>query len=159
MVQHQAALAQQQPMLYPQLHLSHYPNFVPYRQILSPMYVPPMAIPNYSASPAYPHPSSGSSYLLMPGGSSHLAAASGGMKYAASQYKPLPAGNPTAYTNYTSPGGYALGATGAIGGGSGLDDVSRIKYKDSNLYVPSPQVASLSSTNLSVPPFLTSLST
>ncbi|CAA6664685.1 unnamed protein product [Spirodela intermedia] len=139
MVQHQAALAQQQPMLYPQLHLSHYPNFVPYRQILSPMYVPPMAIPNYSASPAYPHPSSGSSYLLMPGGNSHLAAAGGGMKYAASQYKPLPAGNPTTYANYTSPAGYALSATGTIGGGSGLDDVSRIKYKDSNLYVPGPQ--------------------
>ncbi|XP_078444316.1 dentin sialophosphoprotein, putative (DUF1296) isoform X2 [Wolffia australiana] len=52
------AMMQQQAMLYPQMHLTHYPNFVPYRQILSPMYVPPMAMPSYS---------SGSGYVLMPG--------------------------------------------------------------------------------------------
>uniref|UniRef100_A0A1D1YWA7 GBF-interacting protein 1 N-terminal domain-containing protein n=1 Tax=Anthurium amnicola TaxID=1678845 RepID=A0A1D1YWA7_9ARAE len=136
MVQQQT-LSQQQPVLYPQVHISHFPNFVPYRQFLSPLYVPPMAMPNYSSNPAYPHPSSGSSYLLMPGGSSHLTA--GGMKYATSQYKPVPAGNPTAYGNYNSPSGYAMSAPGTLAGASGLDDVSRIKYKDNSLYVPNPQ--------------------
>ncbi|MQM13736.1 hypothetical protein Taro_046664 [Colocasia esculenta] len=136
MVQQQT-LTQQQPVLYPQVHISHFPNFVPYRQFLSPLYVPPMAMPNYSSNPAYPHPSSGNSYLLMPGGSSHLTA--GGMKYATSQYKPVPAGNPSPYGNYTNAAGYAISPPGTVGGASGLDDVSRIKYKDNNLYVPNPQ--------------------
>lgn len=135
-----AAMVQQQPMaqLYPQLHISHYPNFMPYRQLLSPVYVPPMAVPNYSSNPAYPHPPSGSSYLLMQGGSSHLT--SGGLKYAASQYKPVPAGGPTGYGNYTNAAGYTMSTPGTVGNATGLEDATRLKYKDSNLYVPNPQV-------------------
>ena len=131
---------QQQPLtnMYPQVHISHFPNFMPYRHIFSPVYVPPMAMPNYSGNPAYPHHSNGSSYLLMPGGSSHVTA--GGMKYAASQYKPVPAGSPTTYGNYTNPSGFTISPPGSVGGATGLEDATRIKYKDNNLYVPNPQV-------------------
>lgn len=131
---------QQQPLanMYPQMHIPHFPNFIPYRHMISPFYVPPpMAMPNYSSNPAYPHPSNGSSYLLMPGGSSPITA--GGMKYAPSQYKPVPAGSPTAYGNYTNPTGFAITNPGTVGGANGLEDATRIKYKDNNLYVPNPQ--------------------
>ncbi|XP_043704506.1 GBF-interacting protein 1-like isoform X2 [Telopea speciosissima] len=130
------AMVQQQPVtqLYPQVHVSHFPNYMPYRQFLSPVYVPPMAVPGYSSNAAYSHPSNGNSYLLMPGGSSHLTA--GGLKYGSQQYKPVPAGSPTAFGNYTSLAGYA---PGAVGGTTGLDDSTRMKYKEGNLYVPNPQ--------------------
>lgn len=64
----------------------------------------------------------------------------GGMKYAASQYKPVPAGSPTAYGNYANPTGFTISPPGSVGGATGLEDASRIKYKDNNLYVPNPQV-------------------
>ncbi|KAJ4952077.1 hypothetical protein NE237_028909 [Protea cynaroides] len=133
------AMVQQQQMaqLYPQVHVSHFPNFMPYRQFLSPVYVPPMAVPGYSSNAAYPHPSNASSYLLMPGGSSHLTA--GGLKYGSQQYKPVPGGSPTAFGNYTSLTGYAVNPPGAVGSATGLDDSSRMKYKEGNLYVPNPQ--------------------
>ncbi|XP_058108544.1 GBF-interacting protein 1-like [Magnolia sinica] len=132
-------MVQQQPVtqLYPQVHIPHFPNFVPYRQFLSPLYGPPVAMPNYSGNPAYPHPPNGSSYLLMPGGSSHLT--TGGLKYAASQYKPVPAGGATGYGSYTNPAGYAISGPGTVGGPAGLEDSSRMKYKEGNLYVPNPQ--------------------
>lgn len=132
--QQQQTLAQ----IYPQLHLPHYPNFMPYRHILSPVYVPPMPLPSYSSNPAYAHPSTSNSYFLMPGGSSHLP--TGGMKYAPSQYKPLPAGSSTVYGNYSSPAAFAIGTPSPIGGATGLEDMMRIKYKDNNLYVPNQQV-------------------
>ncbi|KAF9615033.1 hypothetical protein IFM89_021604 [Coptis chinensis] len=133
------AMLQQQPVpqLYPQVHVSHFPNFMPYRQFLSPVYVPPMGVPGYSNNPAYPHPSNGNGYLLMPGGSSHLAP--GGLKYGASQYKPIPAGTPTGFGSYSNPAGYTLNAQGTVGGATGLDDSTRMKYKDGNIYVPNPQ--------------------
>ncbi|XP_077240983.1 dentin sialophosphoprotein, putative (DUF1296) isoform X2 [Tasmannia lanceolata] len=134
------AMLQQQPVtpLYPQVHISHYPpNFMPYRQILSPVY-PPMAMPSYSSNPAYPHPSNVSSYVLMPGGNSHLT--SGSLKYAPSQYKPVPSAGSTGYGNYTNPAGYTMNTPGTVGGGAtGLEDVTRIKYKEGNLYVPNAQ--------------------
>ncbi|KAJ6851726.1 uncharacterized protein M6B38_258480 [Iris pallida] len=130
---------QQQPVtnLYPQVHFSHFPNFVPYRHIFSPVYVPPMAIPNYSNNPAYPHPSNGSNYFLMPGGSSHIPA--GGVKYAPSQYKTVPSGNPSGYGNYTNPTGFTINPPGSVGGATALEDVNRPRYKDNNLYIPNPQ--------------------
>ncbi|KAF5175294.1 putative dentin sialophosphoprotein [Thalictrum thalictroides] len=133
------AMVQQQPIpqMYPQVHVSHFPNYMPYRQFLSPVYVPPMAMPGYSGNPAYPHPSNGNSYLLMPGGGSHLAA--GGLKYGATQYKPIPPGAPTGFGSYSNPTGYALNGPGTVGGATGLEDPTRMKYKDGNLYVPSPQ--------------------
>uniref|UniRef100_A0A2N9J0A7 GBF-interacting protein 1 N-terminal domain-containing protein n=1 Tax=Fagus sylvatica TaxID=28930 RepID=A0A2N9J0A7_FAGSY len=129
---------QQTPVaqMYPQVHVSHFANLMPYRQFLPPLYVSPMAMPGYSSNPAYPHPSNGSSYLLMPGGSSHLNANS--LKYGIQQFKPVPAGSPTGFGNFTNPTGYAMNAPG-VGGATGLDDSSRIKYKDGNLYVPNPQ--------------------
>ncbi|XP_010273948.1 PREDICTED: GBF-interacting protein 1-like isoform X2 [Nelumbo nucifera] len=132
-----AMLQQPVAQLYPQVHLSHYPNFMPYRQFLSPVYVPPMAVPGYSSNPSYPHPSNGSSYVLMPGGSSHITV--GGLKYGNQQYKPMPAGSPTGFGNYTSLTGYTINAPGVIGGTTTLEDSNRIKYKDGNLYVPNPQ--------------------
>ncbi|KAM2653994.1 hypothetical protein EV2_025553 [Malus domestica] len=134
------AMVQQQPppvaQMYPQVHVSHYANLMPYRQFLSPVYVPPMAVPGYSNNPAYPHLSNGNSYLLMPGGGSHLNANS--LKYGVQQFKPVPAGSPTGFGNFTNPNGYAINAPG-VGGATGLEDSSRIKYKDGNLYVPNPQ--------------------
>ncbi|XP_010261966.1 PREDICTED: GBF-interacting protein 1-like isoform X2 [Nelumbo nucifera] len=132
-----AMLQQPVAQLYPQVHVSHYPNFVPFRQFLSPVYVPPMAVPGYSSNPSYPHPSNGSNYLLMPGGSSHLTA--GGLKYGNQQYKSIPVGSPTGFGNYTSLTGYTINAPGAIGGATGLEDSTRIKFKEGNLYVPNPQ--------------------
>lgn len=135
MVQQQAPVAQ----MYPQVHLPHYANLMPYRQFLSPVYVPPMVMPGYSNNPTYsPHPSTGSSYLLMPGGNSpHVGANS--LKYAIPQYKSLQAGSPTGFGNFTSPTGYTLNTPGVVGSASGLDDSSRLKYKDGNIYVPNPQ--------------------
>ncbi|KAF3452061.1 hypothetical protein FNV43_RR08157 [Rhamnella rubrinervis] len=131
---------QQQPpvaQMYPQVHVSHFANLMPYRQFLSPVYVPPMAMPGFSSNPAYPHPSSGNSYLLMPGGGTHLNANS--LKYGVQQFKPVPAGSPTGFGNFTNPNGYAINAPGVVGTATGLEDSSRIKYKDGNLYVPNPQ--------------------
>lgn len=138
MSHHQPSMQQQQPpatQLYPHVQFSHFQNFLPYRQFMPPMYVPQIAVPNYPSSPAYPHPSNGSSYLLMPGASSHIAA--NGLKY-----KPGPLANPTAYGAFTNPAGYTISSAGALlGGASSLDDISRIKYKDNNLYVPNVQQA------------------
>ncbi|KAJ8756219.1 hypothetical protein K2173_024766 [Erythroxylum novogranatense] len=129
---------QQPPMaqMYQQVHVSHFPNIMPYRQFLSPVYVPQMAMPGYSSNPAYPHPSNGNSYLLMPGGGSHLSA--NGLKYGIQQFKPVPGNNP-GFGNFTSPPGYAINAPGVVGNATGLEDSSRIKYKEGSLYVPNPQ--------------------
>ncbi|CAK9162213.1 unnamed protein product, partial [Ilex paraguariensis] len=129
----------QQPVaqMYPQVHVSHFANLMPYRQFLSPVYVPPMAMPGYSGNPAYPHPSNGNSYLLMPGGSSHLTAS--GLKYGMQQFKPVPTGSPTGFGSFTSPTGYCMNAPGGVGNATGLEDSSRLKYKDGNLYVPNQQ--------------------
>ncbi|XP_047962571.1 GBF-interacting protein 1-like isoform X2 [Salvia hispanica] len=136
--QQQLQLQQQQQQqfgqMYPQLHVSHFANMMPYRQFLPPVYVPPM--PGYSNSPTYPHPSNGSSYLLMPGNSSH--GTPSGVKYGIQQFKPVPTGTPTVFGNFTSPAGYAINAPGVVASTAGHDDSSRIKYKD-NLYVPNPQ--------------------
>ncbi|XP_063950211.1 GBF-interacting protein 1-like isoform X4 [Daucus carota subsp. sativus] len=136
-----SSVAMVQPQLaqmYPQVHVSHYPNLMPYRQFISPVYVPPMAMPaaGYSSNPAYPHPSNGSSYLMMPGGSSHLS--QNGLKYGIQQFKPVPTGSQTGFGNFTSPNGYAINAPG-VGSATGLEDSSRLKFKDGNLYVPNPQ--------------------
>ncbi|MED6210764.1 hypothetical protein PIB30_067183 [Stylosanthes scabra] len=77
------------------------------------------------------------SYLLMPGGSSHLNANS--LKYGVQQFKPVPAGSPTGFGNFTNPTGYAMMPPGAVAGATALEDSSRVKYKDNNLYVPNPQ--------------------
>ncbi|KAL3511638.1 hypothetical protein ACH5RR_024355 [Cinchona calisaya] len=137
MVQQQQQQQQAMAQMYPQLHVSHFANLMPYRQFLSPVYVPPMAVPGYSSNPAYPHPSNGSSYVLMPGTSSHLTA--NGVKYGIQQFKPVPAGSATGFGNFTSPTGYAVNTPGVVGNATGLEDSSRLKYKDGNLYVPNPQ--------------------
>ncbi|GKA10920.1 hypothetical protein Tco_0690353, partial [Tanacetum coccineum] len=46
--------------------------------------------------------------------------------------------SPTGFGNFTSPNGYTLNP-GVVGSASGLDDSSRLKYKDGNVYVPNPQ--------------------
>ncbi|XP_021865005.1 GBF-interacting protein 1-like isoform X1 [Spinacia oleracea] len=132
MMQQQAPIAQ----MYPQVHLSHYANVMPYRQYLPPLYVPPM-VPGFSGNPGYPHLSNGNSYVLMPGGSSHLPANS--LKYGVQQFKPFPVGSPTGFGNLANPSGYAMNAPGVVGGPTSLDDSSRMKYKDNNIYVPNPQ--------------------
>ncbi|KAL2493299.1 Kinase-related protein of unknown function (DUF1296) [Abeliophyllum distichum] len=145
MVQQQQQLVQQQQQqqqqqlaqMYPQVHVSHFANLMPYRQFLSPVYVPPMPVPGYSNTSAYPHPSNGSSYLVMPGNSSHLTAS--GLKYGVQQFKPVPTGSPSGFGNFTSPSGYAINTPGVVGSATGHEDSSRLKYKDSNLYVPNAQ--------------------
>ncbi|CAH9128160.1 unnamed protein product [Cuscuta epithymum] len=133
--QQQQAVAQ----MYPQVHLPHFTSMMPYRQFISPVYVPPMAVQGYSGNPAYSHhPTNGSSYVLMPGGSSHLSA-SGGLKYGMQQFKPLPTGSQTGFGSFASPTGYAMNAPGVIGSATGLDESTRLKYKDGNLYLPNPQ--------------------
>ena len=129
---------QQAAQMYPPIHVQHYPNFMPYRHPLysPPAYFPPMAMPNYSAN--VPYPANGNNYLQMAGGGSHLTA--GQVKYGVSQYKPVPAGNPSGYGNYTHPAGYTISSPGVIGAGVGVDDVNRMKYKDNNIYAPTPQV-------------------
>ncbi|KAI3786193.1 hypothetical protein L1987_45327 [Smallanthus sonchifolius] len=136
MVQQQAPVAAQ---MYPQVHVPHFANLMPYRQFLSPVYVPPMVMPGYSNNPTYsPHPSTGSSYLMMAGANSaHVSA--NGLKYAIPQYKSVQAGSLTGFGNFTGPTGYALNTPGVVGSASGLDDSSRLKYKDGNVYVPNPQ--------------------
>lgn len=138
------AMVQQQqppvPQMYPQVHVSHFANLMPYRQFLSPVYVPPMAMPGYSSNPPYPHPTNGNSYVLMPGGGSHLNA--NNMKYGVQQFKPVPAGSPTGFGNFANPTGYAMITPGVVGGATALEDSSRVKYKE-NLYVPNPQVICL----------------
>lgn len=123
--------------MYPQQ--VHYANLMPYRQFISPVYVPPMAMPGYSSSAAYPHPSNANSYVLMPGGAAHLNANS--LKYGVQQYKPVTAPTPTGFGTFPNPNGYAMPmpTPGGVGGAAGLEDSSRLKYKDSNLYVPNPQ--------------------
>ncbi|XP_062233347.1 uncharacterized protein LOC133930669 isoform X2 [Phragmites australis] len=135
---HQQHMSQQQAaaQMYPPMHVQHFPNFMPYRQLYSPVYVPPMPMPNYSTN--VPYPSNGNNYLQMPGGGSHLTA--GGMKYGVSQYKPVPAGNPSGYGNYTHPAGFTISSPGVIGAAVGVDDVNRMKYKDNNIYASTPQV-------------------
>ncbi|XP_030490737.2 GBF-interacting protein 1-like [Cannabis sativa] len=138
MVQQQPQQQPPVPQMYPSVHVSHFANLIPYRQYLPPqVYVPPMAMPGYSNNPAYPHPSNGNSYVLMPGGGTHLNANS--LKYGVQQYKPVPAGSPTGFGNFSNPNGYAISNPGVVGGASGHEDSSRIKYKDCNLYVPNPQ--------------------
>ncbi|KAF1870091.1 hypothetical protein Lal_00017671 [Lupinus albus] len=130
---------QQQPpvaQMYPQVHVSHYANLMPYRQFLSPVYVPPMGMPGYSSNHPYTHPTNGSSYVLMPGGGSHLNANS--LKYGVQHFKPVPAGSPTGFGNYANPTGYTMISPGVVGGATALEDSSRVKYKD-NLYVSNPQ--------------------
>ncbi|XP_022948928.1 uncharacterized protein LOC111452434 isoform X2 [Cucurbita moschata] len=130
---------QQTPVaqMYPQVHVSHFANLMPYRQFLSPVFVPPLAMPGYSSSPAYPHPSNGNSYLVMPGGSTHMNA--NNLKYGIQPFKTIPAGSPAGFGNFNNPAGFAMNAPGVVGSANGLEDSSRIKYKDGNLYVPNAQ--------------------
>ncbi|VVA97562.1 unnamed protein product [Arabis nemorensis] len=135
MLQQQQQASMQQ--IYPQVHVSHFPNLMPYRQILSPVYVPQMPMPGYSGNPtAYAHPSNGNSYVLMPGGGSHLG--SNGVKYGIQQFKPVPTGGPTGFGNYSNPNGYQINSPNVVGN-MGLEDSSRMKFKDGNIYVPNPQ--------------------
>lgn len=131
---------QQVPMaqMYPQV-VSHYPNGMPYRQFLSPIYVPQMPMQGYTGNPAqYAHPSNGNSYVLMPGGSSHPGA--NGLKYGIPQFKPVPTGGPTGFSTFNNPNGYQVSSLNVVGNAPGFEDSSRMKYKDGNVYVPNPQV-------------------
>ncbi|KAI4381839.1 hypothetical protein MLD38_007873 [Melastoma candidum] len=130
---HPQAMAQ----IYPQVHVSQYANMVPYRQFISPMYMSPMSVPGYSGNPTYPHPSSGNSYMLMPGGASHIN--TGTLKYGMQQFKTVPGGSPTGFANFANHTGYSVNSAGVVGNAPGPDDSSRVKYEDSNLYIPNPQ--------------------
>ncbi|KAK7389653.1 hypothetical protein VNO78_24875 [Psophocarpus tetragonolobus] len=121
-----AMVQQQQPpvlQMYPQVHVSHFANLMPYRQFLSPVYVPPMAMPGYSSNPPYPHPTNGSSYLLMPGGGSHLNA--NNLKYGVQQFKPVLTRSPTRFGNLANPTGYAMITPGEVGGANALFGAKR----------------------------------
>uniref|UniRef100_F6HI35 Uncharacterized protein n=1 Tax=Vitis vinifera TaxID=29760 RepID=F6HI35_VITVI len=111
------------PQMYHQVHVPHFANLMPYRQFLSLVYVPPMAMPGYSSNPTYTHPSNANSYLLMPGGSSHLGA--NRLKHGIQLLKPVLAGSPTGFGNFTNPTGYAINAPSVVGSATGLEDSSR----------------------------------
>ncbi|PKA55622.1 hypothetical protein AXF42_Ash006824 [Apostasia shenzhenica] len=127
-------IQQQHRPTYPQTHIQQYTNFVPYRQVMSQIYAPPMTMPNCSGNPAYLHAQSGSSYLFMPGGNSHVTA--GGFKYSTPQYKALPAGS------YTFPPGYTIGTLTPNGSIANVEDAARFKFMENGLYVPNVQVDS-----------------
>lgn len=132
-------MVQQPPVaqMYPQVQVPHYANAMPYRQYMSPVYVPPMAMPGYSSNSPYPHPPNGNNYMMMPGGGSNVNA--NNLKYGPQQFKHVPSGNPTGFGNFTSAAGYAMNAPGVIGSTT-VEDSARIKYKANNHYAPNPQV-------------------
>lgn len=138
-----ANLVQQQhsisPM-YPQVHIPHFSNFIPYRQVNPPVYVPPMAVPGFSSNLAYHHPANGNNYFLFPGFSSHPS--TNNLKYAPSQIKGAPVGGPASYGNFTNPDVYPIGTSRNMGT-TDLEDVSRIKCKDGNMFVSNLQVSLL----------------
>ncbi|KAI4386938.1 hypothetical protein MLD38_004811 [Melastoma candidum] len=49
-------------------------------------------------------------------------------------------GSPTVFANFANHTGYSMNSAGVVGNAPGLDDSSRVKYKDGNLYIPNPQV-------------------
>ncbi|XP_072990513.1 uncharacterized protein [Typha latifolia] len=136
--QQQSVQQQQQPVaqMYPQVHMAQFPNFMQYRHIFSPVYIPPVAMQNYSSNAAYPQTPNGSNYLLMPGGSTPLN--TGSMKYATSSYKPVPAASTIGFGNYSNPTGYPI-SSGTGRSTTGLEDANGFKYKDSSFYIPNPQ--------------------
>ncbi|KAJ0264014.1 Dentin sialophosphoprotein [Hirschfeldia incana] len=151
--QQQASMQQ----MYPQVQVAHYPNLMPYRQFVSQVYVPQMPMPGYSGNPAaYAHPSNGNSYVLMPGGGgSHPG--SNAVKYGIQQYKPVPTGGPAGFGTYNSPNAYQINSPNVVGNAMGLEDPSRMKYKDGNIYVPNPQQAETSDIWMQNPRDLSSL--
>ncbi|KAH0889704.1 hypothetical protein HID58_052133 [Brassica napus] len=149
--QQQASMQQ----MYPQVQVAHFPNLMPYRQFVS--YVPQMPMPGYSGNPAtYAHPSNGNSYVLMPGGGSHPG--SNGVKYGIQQFKPVPTGGPTGFGTYNNnPNAYQINTPNVVGNAMGLEDPSRMKYKDGNIYVQNPQQAETSDIWMQNPRDLSSL--
>ncbi|XP_023641600.1 uncharacterized protein LOC17890679 isoform X2 [Capsella rubella] len=133
MLQQQQQASMQQ--MYPQVHVSHYPNLMPYRQFLSPFYVPQVPMTGYSGNPAaYAHPSNGNGYVLMPAGGSN------GVKYGIhQQFKPVATSGHTGFQTYNNPSGYPMNSPNVVGNATGLEDSSRMKYKDGNIYTPNPQ--------------------
>ncbi|KAL6594105.1 hypothetical protein ACP70R_049006 [Stipagrostis hirtigluma subsp. patula] len=133
-----AATQQSVPQMYPQqFQVPQYPNFLPYRHVFSPNYIPPMVVPNYSSNPAFPQLPHANSYLVMPNGTSQLTA--NGMKYAPShQFKQVFPGTPAGYGGYANHNGYPVSA-GVICSTGTVEDANMSKYKDNNLYTPNPQ--------------------
>lgn len=126
------------PQMYQHMHVSQYPNCLPYRHVFSPYYVPPVAVQNYSSNPAFTQLPSASSYLVMPNGTSQLAP--NGMKYGPPhQCKQMFPGGPAGYGGFTNQNGYPVN-TGVIGGTGSVEDANMSKYKDNNLYTLNPQV-------------------
>lgn len=74
----------------------------------------------------------------MPGSGPHVNA--NNPEYGVRQFEPVPAGSPTGFGNFTNPNGYTNNAPRVMGSATGLEDLSRIKYNDGNIYVPNPQV-------------------
>ncbi|KAL6878172.1 hypothetical protein ACP4OV_012342 [Aristida adscensionis] len=133
-----AATQQSVPQMYhQQFQVPQYPNFLPYRHVFSPNYMPPMVVPNYSSNPGFLQMPHASSYLVMPNGTSQLP--SNGMKYAPShQYKQVFSGTPAGYGGYTNHNGYPV-STGVISSIGTVEDANMSKYKDHNLYTANPQ--------------------
>ncbi|KAK9102482.1 hypothetical protein Sjap_019736 [Stephania japonica] len=115
---HQQSMGQ----FYPPVHLSQFPNLMPCRQVLSPVFLPTMAVPGYSHYPAYSHPLNGGNFLVMP--------------ECTSQYKPIPSSSPTGFGTYANSLGYALNTQGT--GVTAFEDSTAMKYKEG--YFPNRQV-------------------
>ncbi|KAJ3673068.1 hypothetical protein LUZ60_006442 [Juncus effusus] len=134
---------QQIPQMYPppqlqQLQLpqfAHPTNYLPYRHVFSPVYMPHQPLQNYQnapAGPAYPPqiPSPVPNYLVANAGT---VPGTGGVKYGTSQYK-------AAVFSANGYGGYSNNPNGYPGL---IEDANRMKYKENNvntLYAPNLQV-------------------
>lgn len=125
--------------MYPQAGVPHLQNFLPHRQIMTPIYLTsPMAMPIYPGNHAYLSSTNGNNCLYMPCGNSNVVAS--GLKYSPQHYKPIYAGSPMGYENYPCSTGYTVGNSGAIINAENADDTPGFKYLDNGLYVQNPQV-------------------
>ena len=119
----------------PGVHISHYPNFLPYSQYFSPFYIPSPSMHPFLSNAAFPQqPPTGNIYPA-PG-----AAGSAPVKYSISQYKPATnAGNPS---HIGMPAGYGTYNHGAVTSGTstGSEDLASSQYKENNVYNAGQQV-------------------
>ncbi|KAH9318567.1 hypothetical protein KI387_020336 [Taxus chinensis] len=130
------------------VHIQHYPpNYIPYHQYISPVYVPSPTMHNFVGNGGFAQLPAGSSYPQAAAGSSYTPAAAG-VKYSlSSQYKPGTAsgnsphiGVPAGYGSYTTaPSGYSASPAVTAGNVSGGDDIGGSHYKENNMYIAGQQ--------------------
>ncbi|XP_050382109.1 GBF-interacting protein 1-like isoform X3 [Argentina anserina] len=145
LVQSSIAVTQQQPVPVFRspagMHISHYPNYIPYGHYYNPFYVPP-PIHQYLGNGAFPQqPQAGGVYPAPP------TAAATGVKYSLPQYK---AGTNTGNSNHmgmasgygpygSSPAGYNPSPATTAGNTTTNEDLSTSQFKENNVYITGQQ--------------------